>query len=351
MPHLDETAALVPTSQNSDRAKQIFFEMTCVMLALASVTPYWVITSNAPKYYTASVTATNFFINRVAAETALKFWGEKLQKKEYIQFVASFISSALTALPLTVIAYDHAKADSALITGASFLGNAAINALALTTIINTAKNALSRKTTNSATLEKILGYPLKFILAVAMTFCALILTSATEMEFRKSFHQSDGFAFGEALALMTPIILLCAIGGWDRGDAITQKISTYYHEGTLNLAQSKKTIALTGLLASTIGCLSGKAIETLQETTCDASMLRSLTTFLGANIAAFVSATLFNINFCYLSLDSLRQLLVKIFCKPAQNASSSLSESRYTAVDVSSQEGAPYRAHTLNSSA
>lgn len=364
----DETTLLVQPRENNRTREiilQLLFEAICEALSAASIAPYLVITSDSAKYYTVSVAATNFFINRVAAETALKFLHEKLSEKKYGQFVASLIFSGLTALPLTFIAYDHAKKDKVLIVLASFIGNAAINALALTAIVKTGKNfsSLERERkkiqreihllearikknlasgvlTGNETLEdaiakinendplknvstsvfrlgKTLEFFLKLSLVIAMTFCALILTAATEMAFRKSFHQDDDIAFAEAATLMTPIILLCAIGGLERGEYIAKQIATYYQANVLHLEQSKKSIVIATLFAMGFGSLSGEMIKKLQETTCDDSLLRFLTIFLGANIAAFVSAVIFNINYCYLSLQNLRLFFVGICCKPS----------------------------------
>ncbi|PIZ03619.1 MAG: hypothetical protein COY58_08385 [Gammaproteobacteria bacterium CG_4_10_14_0_8_um_filter_38_16] len=326
--------------------KDITMATTCLLISAASVAPYLVITRDDPIINITSVIASNFLVNLYAAYEALNYLATQFMKSKP-PFAGSLLFSAITSLPLTIIAHSEAKSEAAktLIPIATFLGTSVVNALALTVILRTIKQfstfekerskllrqidlaylAQLEKPANEFQLKKmpkpllIAGwsaeYALKLALIAPMTFCVLILTTATEKSFRNSLHLSSDIAFSSAFTLMSPIILLCAINGWNLGDNIATQIANYYQTNHILLDQPKKVIALMTALAVIIACRSGDAIKTLQKSACNSSLLRPVTTFPGAATAGDVSATLFNVYFCYLSLMKLYQLLIENCCQ------------------------------------
>lgn len=340
--------------------KEIATLASSAITSVLSIAPYPVITRDDPVINIISVATSNFLVNLYAAYTSLHFLMD-LYKKSKLQFTASFVFSAFTALSLTLIAHDESKnlAESISVSTATFLGTAVVNALGLTNLASTVKqlSSLERKRASllracdlhlllvqkairmnqaidTIKLKKIptplllagwsLEYLLKIGLSAAIVFCAFILNAATEKALRNTLHFSPDAAFASALTITSPAIVLGTIGGWNIGDTISNLISTYYQTGETNADISKIKIAL-GLISAIIACRSGDASKTLQQHAGATSILKSITNFPHADIAADVSATLFNIYFCFLSLCAMQTIAINR-CQKKSDQNGDLSQ-------------------------
>lgn len=353
-----ENASLLPINSDAAEPRTISYAAKIkpaikpglsALTGVASALPYGIIIRNAPLLNIISTVSANFLVNTYAANASLQYL-QKLSEENKKKLAGALLFAMLTSLPITFIGYDESKqpTEKIITTIATLLGTSVLNLLSLSTIVNfyeenftaagKARNASEREKElnqlyakqggearvphqiSSPTLiaGKISEYTLKIISTSAITFCALILTAATEKSLRDSVHLPDSAAFSAACALMIPTILLCAITGWNAGNTVTRHIANIYQTGHTTFQNDKKAIIAATFSGAMLASLSGSAIKKLQASDAPASLMHILINFFGANIAAVISATLFNIYYSALALLKTYQFVVERCCKTSQ---------------------------------